>query len=201
MAVEVFEDEKIISGRATKGELVCVKPFVSQPWGFWGDEKKYEETYFRSVDGRKIWFHGDFISMDPTDGSFVVYGRSDATLKPGGVRIGTSEIYRALETLEELKDAVCVAVKDQVWLFVVFKDEHVEISQDERNKIRSTIRTACTRHHVPAVVEGVRAVPRTRNGKLAELTVKDFLEGREIKNLNALANPESIDGFSAYRKL
>ncbi len=207
MDVRVFADGKYRDDEG-KGELVCARPFVSQPLGFWDavnqrpTHEKYEETYFRVVEGRKVWFQGDFVSQGTRGvgaGQFVVYGRSDTTLKPGGVRIGTSEIYRALEVLVEVKDAVCVEVRGEVWLFVVWSDERETVTEVEKVKIKEAIRKAATRHHVPARVEAVRDVPRTRNGKLAELAVKAVLEGREVDNKNAFANTESLDFFIKFR--
>jgi acetoacetyl-CoA synthetase len=205
MDVQVWDESP--DGRpapgGTKGELVCCTPFPSQPIGFWGDDAnktKYKEAYFNTWPN--VWKHGDFCSID-VDGHVFVYGRSDATLKPGGVRIGTAEIYRAVETLSFVKESVCCGIElkpgdESVALFVVLTDPKSTLSDDMRNEIKAAVLKSATRHHVPRVIECVSDIPRTRSGKVVELAVKQILRGDEIKNMNALANPEALEQFRKW---
>lgn len=205
MDVQVWDESP--DGRpapeGTKGELVCCTPFPSQPIGFWGDDAnktKYKEAYFNTWPN--VWKHGDFCSID-VDGHVFVYGRSDATLKPGGVRIGTAEIYRAVETLSFVKESVCCGIElkpgdESVALFVVLTDPNGTLSDDMRNEIKAAVLKSATRHHVPRVIECVSDIPRTRSGKIVELAVKQILRGDEIKNMNALANPEALEQFRKW---
>lgn len=188
----------------TKGELVCCTPFPSQPIGFWGDDErksKYREAYFNTWPN--VWKHGDFCSID-SEGHVFVYGRSDATLKPGGVRIGTAEIYRAVESLSFVKESICCGIElkpgdESIALFIVLKHESGDtLTDDMRNQIKSAILKYATRHHVPRLIEAVDDIPRTRSGKIVELAVKQVLKGEEIKNMNALANPESLEQFKKW---
>lgn len=180
-----------------KGELVCTVPFPSQPVGFWNDPdgQKYHEAYFDYFPG--IWRHGDFIEVTE-GGEVIVYGRSDATLNPGGVRIGTAEIYRVVEELEMVTDSLVVGVPDEddvaIVLFVVLRDGD-RLDDSMRKEIRSLIGQRCTKRHVPARVEQVAAVPYTISGKKVELAVQKVLTGEPVKNRDALANPDSLDQF------
>ena len=205
MDVRVFTDSGELAAPGEKGELVCCTPFPSQPVGFFGDDPEkqnlYRAAYFEKFPG--VWHHGDFIEKD-ADGSLMVFGRSDATLKPGGVRIGTAEIYRAVESIHWVKEAVCVGWDrgegEVVALFIVKIDQKsLNLSEAEKSEIQKTVLNRCTRHHVPKFVELVADIPRTRNGKITELAVKDVLHGKSIKNANALINPEALEIFKKFR--
>jgi len=194
MAVEVF-DEQGQSMQEGKGELVCTQTFPSQPAFFWGDETgaKYHDAYFTEYEN--VWHHGDYVSLTPEQG-VIIYGRSDATLNPGGVRIGTAEIYRHVEQLDEVLESIVVG---QDWksdvrviLFVVLKDG-LELDRALIDKIKLTVRTECTPRHVPAKVIQVSEIPRTKSGKIVELAVREVIHGRPVKNLHALANPQALD--------
>ncbi|OUU35703.1 MAG: acetoacetate--CoA ligase [Cellvibrionales bacterium TMED49] len=196
MAVEVW-DEYGKSVREKKGELVCTKPFPSAPIYFWNDKqnKKYLATYFDVFPG--IWAQGDIAEVSSRLG-IMIHGRSDSTLNPAGVRIGTAEIYRQLEMFDELLDYVCVG---QVWeddmrliLFVVL-EEGVELTAEICSSICSKIREETTPRHVPKKIIAVADIPRTLNGKTAELAVRKILHNEPITNFDALANPESLDLF------
>jgi len=196
MKVESFDDngKSIID---SKGELVCTKPFPSMPVGFWNDENnsKYQSAYFDDYPG--IWKHGDYIKVTK-NGGVIVYGRSDATLNPGGVRIGTSEIYRIIESVEKITDSI---VAGQNWnndtriiLFVVLRDGLI-LDDDLKKYIKSKIRSELTPRHVPKIVKQVSAVPVTLSGKKVELAVTKILNGEEVNNKSAIANPESLSEF------
>ncbi|MBI4082785.1 MAG: acetoacetate--CoA ligase [Candidatus Lambdaproteobacteria bacterium] len=180
-----------------KGELVCDKPFPSMPLGLWGDPEgvKFREAYFEMYPG--IWRHGDYIQITPR-GGVVVYGRSDATLNPGGVRIGTAEIYRIVEALPEIADSLVVGIERdndvRVILFVVPAPGQALDAALEQ-KIRHAIRAEATPRHVPAAIRAIREVPVTLNGKKVELAVANVLRGEEVKNRDALANPDSLKQF------
>ncbi len=196
MAVEAFDE----NGRPVynqKGELVCTKSFPSMPIYFWNDpdNEKYLDAYFRVYPN--IWHHGDFIKITET-GGVIFYGRSDATLNPGGVRIGTAEIYRQVETIPEIKDSVVIG-KDwdndvRVILFVVL-EEGVELTPELEKKIKTTIRKNTTPRHVPAKIIPVPDIPYTISGKKVELAVRKVVHGQEVKNKDALANPQALDYF------
>jgi acetoacetyl-CoA synthetase len=199
MAVDVFDDEgQPIRGE--KGELVCTKPFPSMPIGFWNDPdgRKYHEAYFDRFPN--IWCHGDFVELTPR-GGMIIHGRSDATLNPGGVRIGTAEIYRQVEAIDEVIESLVIG---QDWendvrvvLFVRLRDG-VALDADLENRIKARIRAGATPRHVPAKVIQVADIPRTKNGKITELAVRHVVHGRPVKNVEALANPEALD---LYRDL
>ena len=202
MAVEVW-DEHGNSVRQKKGELVCTKPFPSAPIYFWNDKhnEKYLATYFGVFPG--VWVQGDNAEISSNSG-IVIHGRTDSILNPAGVRIGTAEIYRQLETFNELVDYVCVG---QVWeddvrviLFVVLENG-VEMTDDLRSSISSTIREETTPRHVPKKIISVADIPRTMNGKTAELAVRKMLHNEPVKNVDALANPESLDLFRNLTEL
>ena len=196
MAVQVFdEDGRAVVGK--KGELVCTAPFPSMPVAFWNDpdRAKYRRAYFERFPN--TWCHGDYAELT-VNGGVVIYGRSDAVLNPGGVRIGTAEIYRVVEQLPEI--AECVAV-DQEWQgdtrIVLFVRLGVGFVLDEslRARIGAALRAQASPRHVPAKILAVEDMPRTINGKLVELAVRDVVHGREPENLDALANPESLEQF------
>jgi acetoacetyl-CoA synthetase len=196
MAVEVFNEEgRPVQGE--KGELVCTKPFPSMPVGFWNDPdgSKYRAAYFEKYPG--VWRHGDWCE-ETEHGGIIIYGRSDAVLNPGGVRIGTAEIYRQVEQLDEVVESLVIG---QDWegdvrvvLFVKLKEGH---SLDEQlvAHIRSRIRSNTTPRHVPAKIVQVADIPRTKSGKIVELAVREVVHGRPVKNIEALANPEALEHF------
>lgn len=194
MAVEVF-DETGKPTRSTKGELVCVKPFPSMPVGFWNDPDglKYHAAYFEKFPG--VWTHGDWTEITPHDG-VIIYGRSDAVLNPGGVRIGTAEIYRQVEQIDEVLESIVIG---QDWdndvrvvLFVRLRDG-VGLSPELEKKVKDQIRRNTTPRHVPAKIVQIADIPRTKSGKIVELAVRDVVHGRAIKNREALANPEALE--------
>ncbi len=186
-----------------KGELVCKSPFPSMPIYFWNDEsgEKYKNAYFTVY--KNIWWHGDYIRISE-HGGITMFGRSDATLNPGGVRIGTSEIYRVVENMEEIDDSVVVGQKfeddERVILFVKLNNKY-KLTDDLKKKIASLIRTNCSPRHIPAVILDVPDVPYTINGKKIEIAVKKIIHGEEVKNKDALANPQSLDYFRCRKEL
>jgi acetoacetyl-CoA synthetase len=199
LAVEVWNDEgRPVVGEP--GELVCVKPFPSMPVGFWNDPdgSRYRAAYFERFPG--VWTHGDRIELTEHDG-LIIYGRSDAVLNPGGVRIGTAEIYRQVEQIEEVLEALAVAQEWQddvrIVLFVRLAPD-ASLTDALADRIRQRIRQNCTPRHVPAKIIRVADIPRTMNGKIAELAVREQIHGRPVKNVDALANPEAL---ALYRDL
>jgi acetoacetyl-CoA synthetase len=197
MAVEVFDEAGRPAPIGVTGELVCTRPFPSMPLGLWADDdgSRYDAAYFADYPG--VWRHGDWLARTG-HGGFVITGRSDATLNPGGVRIGTAEIYRHVERLPEVVDSVVIGQDVggdvRVVLFVRLADG-VELSDELVGAIKTAIRTGCSPRHVPAVIVAVADVPRTRSGKLAELAVRDVVHGHPVRNTAALANPEALDHF------
>ncbi len=202
MKVEAWtEDGKPVVGQ--KGELVCTAPFPSMPIYFWRDpgNGKYLDAYFRFFPG--VWRHGDYIEITPR-GGVIVYGRSDATLNPGGVRIGTAEIYRQVEALDEVVDSLVVGQNwdndVRVILFVVLRPG-LELDEALIRKIKNHIRANTTPRHVPAKVIQVPDIPRTLNGKKVEIAVTKVIHGEEVKNRDALANPEALEYFKDLPEL
>ena len=198
-----FWDEK---GRALaegKGELVCKTSFPSMPIGFYNDSdgRKYHAAYFAQYDN--VWCHGDYGELTAQDGA-IIHGRSDAVLNPGGVRIGTAEIYRQVEKLEEVIESIVIGQEWQddvrVVLFVVLRDGG-RLTDDLKNLIRSTIRANATPRHVPAKIIQVLEIPRTLSGKIVELAVREVVHGRPVNNSDALANPEALANFKDLREL
>jgi acetoacetyl-CoA synthetase len=196
MAVEIFnEDGEAVIGE--HGELVCTKPFPSTPVAFWNDPdgSRYREAYFERFPG--VWAHGDFAELT-ADGGLIIHGRSDAVLNPGGVRIGTAEIYRQVEKLDEVVESIAIGQNwdddVRVVLFVVLK-KGIDLSDELVARIRATIRENTTPRHVPAKVLSVAEIPRTKSGKIVELAVRSVVHGEAIKNTEALANPEALDYF------
>jgi acetoacetyl-CoA synthetase len=197
MDIDVVDDEGSPCPPGPAGELICRRPFPSVPLGFWGDDgSKFRGAYFERFEG--VWAHGDFASWTP-HGGVVIHGRSDATLNANGVRIGTAELYRVVEQLDEV--AECIAV-GQPWdgdtrivLFVRLA-AGVELDDALRDRIRTALRTQCSPRHVPAVIEAVADIPRTRSGKISELAVADVVSGRPVRNTEALANPEALAYFT-----
>ena len=196
MAVEVL-DEAGHPVRKTKGELVCIKPFPSMPVGFWNDAdgKKYRAAYFEKYPN--IWCHGDFME-ETAHGGYIIYGRSDATLNPGGVRIGTAEIYRQVEKLDEVLESLVIGQdweKDtRVVLFVKLR-EGLTLDDALARRIKDVIRENTTPRHVPAKILQVGDIPRTKSNKIVELAVRNLVHGEPVKNVEALANPEALDWF------
>ena len=196
MAVEIWNDagERVIEER---GELVCTQPFPTVPLCFWNDPDgaAFEAAYFDKFPG--IWCHGDF-ALETRHGGYLIMGRSDAVLNPGGVRIGTAEIYRQVEQLDAVQEAVAVGQEWEgdvrVVLFVVLC-EGLALTDALTHEIKTRIRTGATPRHVPQVVSAVADIPRTRSGKITELAVRDVIHGREVKNVEALANPEALEFF------
>ncbi|MFM5210679.1 acetoacetate--CoA ligase [Aeromonas hydrophila] len=196
LAVQVFNEAgQPVQGE--KGELVCTKPFPAQPIGFWGDDSgdKYHAAYFERFDN--IWCHGDWIELTPT-GGILFYGRSDATLNPGGVRIGTSEIYRYVEQLEEVEESIVIGQQwqqdERVVLFVKLKPG-LMLDEALRERIRQQVRLHCTARHVPARILQVDAIPRTKSGKIVELAVREVVHNRPVNNTHALADPEVLSQY------
>ncbi len=202
MDVQVWNDDGH-STEGVRGELVCVQPFPSAPIGFWNDENnaRYRAAYFERFEN--VWAHGDFAERTRNDG-FIIHGRSDAVLNPGGVRIGTAEIYRQVETFDEVMEAVCIGQQwdddVRVVLFVVLRDNAV-LSEELINRIRQRIREQASPRHMPARVIAVTDIPRTMSGKIAELAVRDVVHGRTVKNTSALANPEALGLFQDLPEL
>ncbi|MBV8744361.1 MAG: acetoacetate--CoA ligase [Xanthobacteraceae bacterium] len=202
MAVDVWsEDGKPV--RMQKGELVCTRPFVSMPVSFWNDPdgKKYRGAYFERFPN--VWCHGDFAEWT-AHGGMIIHGRSDATLNPGGVRIGTAEIYAQVEQIPEVLEALAIG-QDwdndvRVLLFVRLKEGHA-LDDPLRNKIRVKIRTGASPRHVPAKIVQVADIPRTKSGKITELAVRDVVHGRPVKNTEALANPEALTLYKDLAEL
>ena len=196
MAVEIWDDSGRVN-RGERGELVCTKPFPSRPVKFWNDidGKKYHAAYFDRFEG--VWAHGDFAEQTP-DGGYIIYGRSDATLNPGGVRIGTAEIYRQVDRVKEVLESIVIG---QIWesdtrivLFVKLR-EGINLTETLVDTIKKLIKDNCTSRHVPSKILQVEDIPRTKSGKIVEIPVRDIVHGREVKNKEALANPEALDYF------
>jgi len=202
MKVEVYDDEgKPVVGE--KGELVCTQAFPVMPIGFWNDPDgaKYRAAYFAKYPG--IWTHGDWVELTENDG-IIVYGRSDATLNPGGVRIGTAEIYRQVEQFDEVLESLVIGqdwhADVRVVLFVRLRPGH-RLTQELSEAIKKKIRDNTTPRHVPAKIIPVDDIPRTKSGKIVELAVRDVVHGRPVKNKEALANPEALDLYAEVPEL
>jgi acetoacetyl-CoA synthetase len=197
MKVEVFDDEGHSLGPGEKGELVCTMPFPSMPVGFWNDPdgRKYHAAYFEKYPG--VWWHGDYVALTE-HGGVIIYGRSDAVLNPGGVRIGTAEIYRQVEQIEDIVESLAIGQQwdggERIVLFVRLRDG-ATLTPELQDRIRRRIREHTSPRHVPARILQVTEIPRTKSGKIVELAVRDVVHGREIRNREALANPEALDQF------
>jgi acetoacetyl-CoA synthetase len=197
MKVEVFDDEGHSLGPGEKGELVCTMPFPSMPVGFWNDPdgRKYHAAYFEKYPG--VWWHGDYVARTE-HGGVIIYGRSDAVLNPGGVRIGTAEIYRQVEQIEDIVESLAIGQQwdggERIVLFVRLRDG-ATLTPELQDRIRRRIREHTSPRHVPARILQVTEIPRTKSGKIVELAVRDVVHGREIRNREALANPEALDQF------
>ena len=202
MDVDIFDD-KGFSIKNTKGELVCKKPFPSMPVKFWNDDedRKYKSAYFERY--KNIWHHGDFAKITK-NGGFVIFGRSDTTLNPGGVRLGTAEIYSVVEKFKEIQESIVIG---QSWkndiriiLFIVL-NKGFNLTDEIKNKIKNAIKINASPRHVPSKIISISEIPKTKNGKLVELAVKQTVEGIAIKNLEALANPDSLKQFKSIKEL
>jgi len=206
MDIDVF-DEEGRSIRGDKGELVCKSPFPSMPIGFWNDDDgaKYRAAYFERFPG--VWCHGDWVELTEHDG-LIIFGRSDATLNPGGVRIGTAEIYRQVEQLPEVVESIVIG---QDWppgesddvrivLFVKLQDGMM-LDNALAERIKSHIRANTTPRHVPAKIVQVHDIPRTKSNKIVELAVRNVVHGRDVRNLDALANPEALEQYRDREEL
>jgi len=202
MAVEIF-DERGESITNENGELVCTRAFPSMPVGFWNDpdNAKYHAAYFERFPG--VWAHGDYAEIT-NRGGMLIHGRSDAVLNPGGVRIGTSEIYRQVEKLDEILESIAIGQNwdddVRVVLFVLLRDG-IELDDDLKQKIRKVIRDNTTPRHVPAKIIAVPEIPRTISGKIVELAVRSAVHGEEVKNTDALANPGALEHFRDLAEL
>ena len=177
------------------GELVCTNSFPSIPLGFWNDndDRRFREAYFEKYNN--IWHHGDFV-IETDSNSFIVEGRSDATLNPGGIRIGTAEIYRQVESLEDVKEALAIGQdwkNDQRIILFVILQKNIELNDELKDKIKFSIRNGASPRHVPAKIFQVDDFPRTMSGKISELAVRDIIHKKELKNIEALINPEILD--------
>ena len=202
MDVDIFNDNgKSINNK--KGELVCKNAFPTMPLKFWNDKKnvKFKEAYFNKF--KNIWHHGDYAEVKKT-GGFIIYGRSDTTLNPGGVRLGTSEIYSEVEKFKEIKESIAIG---QSWdndiriiLFVIM-NQNYQINNELIKRLKTQIRTNASPRHVPSKIINVNDIPRTKNGKIVELAVKNIIEGNEVKNKEALANPETLNQFKNISEL
>lgn len=199
MDVQVFDPQ----GRSLEneaGELVCVNSFPSMPTGFWNDPegKKYHQAYFDRF--ANVWCHGDWACKSPT-GGFVIYGRSDATLNPGGVRIGTAEIYQQLESFAEVQECLATSMRqagdEQIVLFIRLIDSY-DLTEDLVDRIRNRIRSRCSARHVPAIIVAAPDFPRTISGKLSEIAVRNAIAGSSLGNSGALANPQSLLFFEQW---
>ena len=202
MSVEVF-DHNGVSITDEPGELVCTKPFPSMPVMFWNDPdgKKYRDAYFNYYPN--IWRHGDWTKITER-GTLIIYGRSDATLNPGGVRIGTAEIYKVVENFDEVFESIVVGQEWEddirVILFVKLNDGS-KLNQNLISEIKNTLKTQVSPRHVPAKIISIKDIPRTRSGKITELAVRDVIHGKEIKNSEALSNPEALELYKNLTEL
>jgi acetoacetyl-CoA synthetase len=203
MATKVFDSQGKETMDDQKGELVCTTPFPSKPIGFWGDHEnqKYLAAYFSGFPG--VWTHGDFASRSAT-GGFTLYGRSDATLNSRGVRIGTAEIYRVVETFEQIQESMAVSQDwdndSRVILFVTLKPGS-EFSEVLASQIKKALKEQASPRHVPDKILVAPELPRTKSNKLVELAVTDVINGREVRNKDALANPGALDWFKNLAEL
>jgi len=201
--IDVFTDDGKSTSDAEKGELVVKSPFPSMPVKFWDDDngQKYYNAYFTKF--KNIWHHGDFIEKTSNNG-FIMRGRSDATLNPGGVRIGTSEIYQQVEDIDFIIEGLVVGQNYdddvRIILFVTTKNDE-ELDEDKIKSIKSRIRKNCSPKHVPSIIKKVPEIPRTKSGKIVELAVRKLINGEEINNKEAIANPDCLDYFRNLKDL
>jgi len=202
MKVEVFNDAGK-SVKNEKGELVCTAPTPSMPLYFWNDKEgtKYHKAYFEKFPG--VWAHGDYAEITEHQG-LIIHGRSDSTLNPGGVRIGTAEIYRQLEHIDEVIDSIVVDQEvendTRIILFIILRDG-IQLSEEIKQKIKNKIKVNASPRHVPAKIIQINDIPRTISGKIVELAVQDVIHGRVVKNISAIANPEALEQFKNLSEL
>jgi acetoacetyl-CoA synthetase len=202
MDVDVYDDNGQAL-RGEKGELVCKTPFPSMPVGFWNDpdQNKYHAAYFEKYPG--VWWHGDYVALTE-NGGIIIYGRSDAVINPGGIRIGTAEIYRQVEQVDEVLESLVVGQDIdgdcRIILFVILRSG-IALSDQLKMKIKQQLRQNASPHHVPTEIIQVTDIPRTKNGKIAELAVRNIIHGRVVKNQHALANPETLEQFLQIKEL
>src|SRR5437867_1731373 len=209
LAVEVFGDDgkPIPAGSGIRGELVCTAPFPSMPVGFWNDADgaKYHAAYFERFPN--VWCHGDYVELTEHDG-LVIHGRSDATLNPGGVRIGTAEIYRQVDELPEVLESLAIGQRigspagadERIVLFVRLRDG-LALDEALRERIRRCIRENASPHHVPSRIVQVADIPRTISGKISELAVRAVVHGLPVENREALANPQALELYRGLADL
>ena len=203
IATDVYSDQGRSADFGEKGELVCTVPFPSKPLGFWGDvnNEKYRSAYYQGFPG--VWTHGDFAAKTET-GGFILYGRSDATLNSKGVRIGTAEIYRVVETFPEVEESMAISQDwdgdTRVVLFLTLKPGHA-LTDELSQAIKSALRTQASPRHVPEKILAAPELPRTKSNKLVELAVTDVINGRKVRNRDALANPDALDWFNDLEEL
>ena len=199
----VILSEQGLSLKGEQGELCCKSAFPSMPIGFWNDPdgSKYHSAYFEMFDN--VWRHGDWATLSENDG-IIIHGRSDATLNPGGVRIGTAEIYRPVESFNEIIEALVIGqnINDDVRiiLFVRLKDG-IMLDDELKNRLKKEIKAKATPRHVPEVIIAVEDIPRTRSGKITELAVRDVIHNKDVKNTEALADPEALELFKNLPEL
>ena len=205
MAIDIVDSDgaSLAGAPGESGELVCGQPFPSMPLGFWNDDtgERYHNAYYSRFEG--IWAHGDHASFTPS-GGVIIHGRSDTTLNPGGVRIGTAELYRVVEALPEVEESLAFGQQwdDDVRIVLLVRlRDGLALTDDLRTQIRARVRAACTPRHVPAVIAQVDDLPHTRSNKLVELAVADAVHGRPVRNTEAIANPEAIDAIVALPEL
>ena len=201
MDVDVYDDNGN-SLQGEKGELVCKSPFPSMPIGFWNDPdgSHYHTAYFEKYP--EIWWHGDYVALTES-GGMIIYGRSDAVLNPGGIRIGTAEIYRQVEQVDEVLESLVVGQEHngdcRIILFVILRNG-VALSDPLKMKIKQQIRQNASPHHVPSEILQVTDIPRTKSGKIAELAVRNIIHGLLVKNQNALANPGTLEQYKRIKE-
>ena len=201
--VDIFTKEGRSAKDGTRGELVVKKPFPSMPVKFWGDEReeKYKKAYFNKF--KNIWHHGDFVEKTSNNG-FIVHGRSDATLNPGGVRIGTAEIYQQVEAIDFITEGLVVGQNYKndvrIVLFVTTKNNQ-KLDEEKVKLIKLRIRKNCSPKHVPAIIIKTPEIPRTKSGKIVELAVKKLINGEELDNKEAIANPKCLEFFKKLAQL
>ena len=199
--VDIFDDDANSISNDEKGELVVKQPFPSMPVKFWNDqdESKIKSAYFERYNN--IWHHADYIQKTKNNG-YIIYGRSDATLKPGGVRIGTAEIYRQVESFEEISEALVVGQNYnddvRIVLFIKLKDQ-LTLNDDLIQSIKSKIKNNCSPRHVPSIIKSCPDIPRTKSGKIVEIAVRKILNNEKINNVEALANPEALEFFKKLK--
>lgn len=202
-AMDAFDENGQSVAQGVKGEFVCTKPFPSMPVSFWNDAdgRRYHDAYFERFDN--VWCHGDFVEKTP-HGGWIIHGRSDATLNPGGVRIGTAEIYRQVEKIPQVKESIAIGQEwdddIRVVLFVTMQNGEV-LNTETIDTIKKQIRSGASPRHVPAVIIQVADIPRTKSGKITEIAVRDIVHGKEVKNQEALANPEALANFKDLPEL